>query len=427
MVPNNNDILIKAQNLKVEAMKVIGNPEASAEELVTAEKQLNDAQSLVDRAKKLNELNSKVANMGNIAFDEKIHGVNKQEVKETFGNNFGQFLTSVKAASSGQRQDSRLKYFDSELESKDLASNAGATGGYLVPTEFMPTLMQEVEEASIVRSRAMVIPMTRRTIEVPALKQDGTTTGQPNWFGGMMAFWEAEAAQLQETEPAFRNVSLTAHELTAVTHVSNNLLADSAVSLAALLTGPRGFSGVVSWKEDYAFLQGSGVGEPLGVLNSPATLGVSRATANKISYDDLVEMMVKFMPGSQGVWVASISAKAQLLKMAGPSNGTDYLGTYLWGNAASGVPAQLLGYPIIFTEKMPLLGQRGDIGLFDFSHYYIGDRQATTIDSTDQTRWLRNQTSWKVVHRVDGQPWLNAPFTLVDGTTKISPFVVLNQ
>jgi regulation of enolase protein 1 (concanavalin A-like superfamily) len=31
------------------------------------------------------------------------------------------------------------------------------------------------------------------------------------------------------------------------------------------------------------------------------------------------------------------------------------------------------------------------------------------------------------VHRVDGQPWLNAPLTYQDGTTQVSPFVTLTD
>jgi hypothetical protein len=31
-----------------------------------------------------------------------------------------------------------------------------------------------------------------------------------------------------------------------------------------------------------------------------------------------------------------------------------------------------------------------------------------------------------VVERVDGQSWMDKPVTLQDGTTQVSPFVVLN-
>lgn len=427
------DLLNDAAKLKADAMALITKEGASGEDLDNAEKMLKDAESLAAKSVKLNDLRNRanaikgVEGSADPISDPRIHGEGPAEGKSWTkdGGQFGNYLVAIKNAEKG-RVDSRLKFFESELEAKDLAEGVGSSGGYLVPTEFRPMLMQQVEENAIVRPRSMVIPMTRRTLDVPALKQDGVTAGQPHWFGGMLAFWESEAATIEETEPAFRNITLTAHELTAVTHVSNNLLADSAISLSALLTGARGFPGVIAWKEDYAFLNGSGSGEPLGVLNAPATISVDRtgASSGVVVWDDLANMMTSFMPSGKGVWVANLTVKANLLKMAGPA-GTDYKGTYLWGSAKDGVPDSLLGYPIIFTEKLPVLGTRGDIMLADFGHYYVGDRMATTIESSDQARWLKNQTSWKVTHRVDGQPWLNAPFTLADGSTKISPFVVL--
>lgn len=417
-----DSLLQQAATLKLQALELINQP-GGAENIEKAEKMLQDAEVLATKSGKMTELKQRA---------DAIGAVNSAAMHElpklgAFDGKFGNFLMAVKAASKG-RTDPRLSYFDGEpgAEAKDLAEGTGSTGGYLVPTEFRAELMAAVAENSIVRPRSMIIPMARRTIEVPAMKQDGTTAGVPHWFGGMLAFWEAEANTMAETETAFRNITLTAHELTAVTHASNNLLADSAISLAAILTGPRGFPGVVAWKEDYAFLNGSGAGEPLGILNSPAMISIDRAgsSSGTIVYDDLANMMGAFMPSGKGAWVASISVKAALLKLAGPT-ATNYAGSYIWGSPKDGVPDSLFGFPIIFTEKLPALGTSGDIILADFSHYYIGDRQATTIDSTDQARWLRNQTSWKVTHRVDGQPWLNLPFTLADGSTKISPFVKL--
>ena len=40
--------------------------------------------------------------------------------------------------------------------------------------------------------------------------------------------------------------------------------------------------------------------------------------------------------------------------------------------------------------------------------------------------WYKNQMTWRVVERVDGQPWLEKAVTLQDGTSTVSPFVVLN-
>lgn len=413
-----DELIVKAQQLKAEALNLINAP-GGAENIERAEAMLKDAEALAAKSNQLTELRKRAD--GIAAPETRV----PQSPSQKRWEGWGEYLLAVKGFGRGLL-DPRLEVFEDEKigssDRKDLTSASGTAGGVLIPTEMRAQMMAQAEEASIVRSRAMVIPMSRRSIEVPALKQDGTTAGQPHWFGGMLAYWEAEAASMAETEPAFRTINLTAHELTAVTHASNNLLADSAVSLAALLTGPRGFPGVIAWKEDFAFLQGSGAGEPLGVLNAPATISTTRTTSNRIKYDDLALMMSKFLPSAKGVWVASLSLRSELLLMAGPA-ATNFAGTYLWGDTAKGIPDRLFGYPIIFTEKLPALGSTGDIMLCDFSHYYIGDRMATTLDTSTEARWLRNQTSWKVNHRVDGQPWLNLPFTLQDGSTTVSPFV----
>jgi hypothetical protein len=39
---------------------------------------------------------------------------------------------------------------------------------------------------------------------------------------------------------------------------------------------------------------------------------------------------------------------------------------------------------------------------------------------------IKNQMTWRVVERVDGQPWVERPITLQDGSTQVSPFVALN-
>ena len=91
------------------------------------------------------------------------------------------------------------------------------------------------------------------------------------------------------------------------------------------------------------------------------------------------------------------------------------------------MPNTLLGYPIIFSDKVPAISttSNGDIGLYNFRYYVIGDRQRTTIESTQFEAWLTDRTTIRVVHRVGGRPWLSAPLTLRDGSFQQSPFVIL--
>lgn len=340
--------------------------------------------------------------------------------------NMGDFLTSVNKWYTDL--DQRLvKFRDNDekaAETRDMSGQTGGSGGFLIPTEFQATLMSVVGDRSIVRPRATVIPMTRRQIQIPILDQTGATAGLPHWFGGLRAYWTEEAGEKQASDAKFRQMVLTAWKLIMFTRASDELLDDSAVSLSAFLAGQMGFAGAIAWTEDYSFINGNGVGQPLGYLNAAAlgTIGVARAGAGTITYPDLTKMIKAFLPTGRGVWIISQSAMAQLLEMSGPAGNP----SYIWGSAVLGAPNTLLGYPVIWTEKAPILGSRGDISLVDLSYYLIGDRQATTVESTKFEKWEYDLTSWRAVHRVDGKPWLSAPLTYQDGTTQVSPFVALN-
>jgi HK97 family phage major capsid protein len=126
--------------------------------------------------------------------------------------------------------------------------------------------------------------------------------------------------------------------------------------------------------------------------------------------------------GGRGVWHITQNAMASIIQMAGPSGNA----SYIWQpSARDGVPDRILGLPVLWTEKLPTAGQAGDILLANWPYYYVGDRQRTTIESTNIELFRYDKTSWRCVHRVDGQPALSAPLTLADGVSQISPFVIL--
>lgn len=354
----------------------------------------------------------------------------KRQIDESPVSKFdtlGEFLVAVSKAGKSSSFDKRLTYVNDDEVSgvKDLNESVGADGGFLVPIEQRNTLMSVMTQNNIVRSRATVIPMSRREINIPVLDQTDTTAGVPHLFGGINVFWQAEASEKSQSEPNFKQIKLVANKMVGYTRASDELLADSAISLEAFLTGKMGFSGAMAWKEDYAFFNGNGVGQPLGILNSGVTTTVARQEQADVTYEDLVNMEAAFYsPNDSGVWIASQSLKAKLMTMRNPGANP----AYLWGDAVNGMPGQLLGRPIIFTlDQLPRTTTTsiGDLMLADFSYYLIGDRQNTTIESTKYDRWRYDQTSWRAVHRVDGQPWLSAPITSVDGVTTVSPFVVL--
>jgi hypothetical protein len=66
---------------------------------------------------------------------------------------------------------------------------------------------------------------------------------------------------------------------------SNVLLQDSAFGLEKFLMTL--FARAIAWFEDFAFLQGKGVGKPQGILGASATISVNRQGANLVQFLDV--------------------------------------------------------------------------------------------------------------------------------------------
>ena len=434
---NVKDILGLSHARFDEARAILSKVDATAEEVVQVDGLMAEGKALQLKAAQLTEITSatKELSAAKELGELKAQGqaeldAETKEIKDGGEfKTFGEMLHAIKVWAVVGSKDPRLNWYSDAQgkvvkDVKDIVENVGASGGFLVPTEFIAQLYAIMAEEGFVRSRATKIPMRRRQIEVPVLDQTGTTAGVPHWFGGMTFYWAEEAAEKTETDPSFRKISLVAHKLIGYTRASDELVEDAAISLDALLSGPLGMAGGATWHEEYAFINGTGAGQPLGVINAGATITVNRAAGGPaIAYADLVNMYEALYPGhsiNTTLWSFNQSCMSNLMTVQ------DAVGHYVWQpNAREGLPQTIFGVPVQFTEKQPRIGGVGDAVLADWRYYLIGDRQAVTVESTQFDRWRYDETSWRMVHRVDGQPWLSQPLTLQDGTTQVSPFVIL--
>jgi HK97 family phage major capsid protein len=306
-----------------------------------------------------------------------------------------------------------------------LGEASGVTGGYTVPPDFYQQLLAIVAENTFVRPRAWVQPMGSATLQFPYL--DITTVqsaGVSPFFGGVQMYWTEEAQTRTETEPQFKMMELKAHELSGYSVSSNVLLADAAFGLEKFLFTL--FGQAIAWFEEYAFLQGNGVGKPQGVLTAGATIAFTRAGGSAIAFSDVANMWANLLPASwnKAVWAFSPTCVPQLLQLKDGANRAIFISI---DQGVTKAPNwSLMGRPAIPTEKLPALGTKGDLILIDPSFYVIGDRMQIEVAASEHVNFLKNQMTWRVVERVDGQPWLDKAITLQDASTKVSPFVVLN-
>lgn len=305
----------------------------------------------------------------------------------------------------------------------DYSSIDPAGGGFLVPEVLRSELLKLALETALVRPRARVIPMDSARVPFPAID---VTSHASSLFGGIVGSWTEQGASLAESEAKFGQIVLEAKKLAAYCEVPNELLQDSIISFAAFVD--QIYPEAISWFEDDAFLTGTGTGEPQGVLNSPALIGVDKESgqaAATIVWENIVKMYSRMLPASLGraVWVANINTFPELATMA-LSVGTG--GSAIWLNSgASGPPMTILGRPIVFTEKLPTLGTVGDIMFCDFGYYLVGDRQQMRAESSPHVKFQNDMTAYRVTERVDGRGWLQSALTPKAGST-LSPFVSLD-
>ncbi len=308
------------------------------------------------------------------------------------------------------------------LTQRSLYTGVPSSGGFLVPQELAQRILDLAPlEDEVVFPRATVIAMKSETLELPAFELGDHSS---SLFGGFTATYSPEEGTLSQSTPKFMANSLTARKLYGFLKFSNELLSNLGDDGRQIIdVCAKG----LAWYRDNDYLTGSGAGKPLGVLNAPCTVEVAaevgQASAT-IVYANLLKMLARLHTASFGraVWVAHPSTIPMLATLT-VDVGTG--GSHIPVMRESDGKFQILTRPVIFTEKLPALGTKGDILLADFSQYVIGLKEEIRIDLSGHFYFDTDHTACRMIFRHDGQPLWHEPLTLKDGSTTVSPFVVL--
>ena len=350
---------------------------------------------------------------------------NKDAVGAPFDSYFrtsGEFMRAV----------TKWQFRDAEtIERMDNLSNALSSvrpsdGGFVIPEILRGELLRVTLERAIVRSRARVVPMDSLTVPFPVIK---STSNVSSVYGGFIGYWTEEGATLTESSPKFSRVVLKAGKLVLYTEIPNELIRDSIPAFNAFIMDA--LPEALAFFEDVACFTGGGVGEPLGFLNSPSMVSVTRSTTvagNNVEWVDIANMYARLLPQSisRAVWVVSPDVLPSLLTMqvASGSNAV-WLGGGAFPTPSLAPPMSMLGLPILVTEKARTVGSAGDISLVDFGYYLFGDRQAMSARQSEDFKFNTDETALRVIERIDGRPWLQSAITPQNGGNSLSAFVQL--
>jgi len=442
-----------AHNKALEAQALLEAEEPTTEDVEKADALIADADKLRGRAEKIEKALTFEVTVSDTA--PPIVVVEDEADRALEGNpykTFGAFLLDVKDAAMGTT-DKRLL----PLRSRDSAEpgynlggamgsefvggltksafrkqtglheGLGATGGFLVDTDRDNSIMQRVYSVGELLQRVDMTGLSSGAngMTFNAINEASRADGFRR--GGIRAYWTAEGGTKVASQPAFRQLELRLHKCVGLVYSTDELLQDANALESWILNNlPEELRFVV---ED-AIFNGTGAGQPMGIMPSGALIAeaiVPGQAAATIVGQNIMDMWSRLYAPSRrnAVWFIDQSCEPELYNMA-MGVGTGGVALYQPPGGLSQTPyATLMGRPVVATEYQALLGTQGDIALFDMSEYQMIEKGGIQQASSIHVAFLQDETIFRFVYRVDGQPKWNVPLTPNSGGPTQSPFVVL--
>jgi len=353
-------------------------------------------------------------------------GNGEQRSRSKWGS-FGEFLSAVAAAEiRGRQPDPRLIQVRA---ASGMNESIGEQGGFLVEKLQIEGLLQRgfAQAAFASRCRRLPVGPGKNGISMLRLKDASRATGA-RW-GGIQTYWVGESEAKTASRPEFDTLEMKLKKIAALCYVTDDLLED-AVGLEGLINElfPQEFAFAI----DDALLYGTGVGQPQGVQSSPCLIVVPKQdaqVAKTIIFDNILNMLAVFFEsgGADPAWFINKNCIPQLAKMS-LTIGLGGVPVWMPANGAAGQRySTLFGYPVIPVEHANTLGTQGDIMLADWKQYLIIEKGDVKKDVSIHVRFLQDETAFRFIKRIDGQPIWDQPVTPYKGAAgeKHSPFVQL--
>lgn len=330
-----------------------------------------------------------------------------------------EFFNAVKIAGQyAGREDRRLR--SRWVDATGMSEGVPADGGYLLPKPVADGLIERMYDTQSILGRISKDPVTGNSMDYNGI--DETTHADGTMYGGIVGYWVAEGSTITASKPKFRQVELKLKDVAALCYATNDQLSDTP-NLASWLG--RNVPQVLRFKVEDAIVEGDGAGKPLGILNSPCLVKVTRADASTVALADVNKMWSRrWLGASDYVWLINQDVNPQLEGMTAAT-----APVYLPPGGMSATPYGMLkGKPVLEVEYCQTMGTEGDIMLASLSQYQAIDKstgieQAVSI----HVAFVTNESAFRFVYRIHGAPLWHSALTPLHGSNTVSPFVVLTS
>lgn len=295
----------------------------------------------------------------------------------------------------------------------------GVDGGFDVPEVWYRGVIDQAMQGSEFAQRCRVFPADSNNLTIPMLDTASRNTG----VAGLLANWAAENSEQTAQVLKWRAVAMKLRKTFILSEASSELVEDG-ISYEAQLTS--GMSIATAQTLDAGILYGTGVGQPLGILNSPGAIMIAAdtsQTADTVSWTNLVRMYSRLAPGCQkrATWFCSPQVLPSLMAVKVPGTDAPALLSGGYNDAGAGAPAMsIFGRPLVVTEVCPSVGEIGDIVFADMSQYGLLMKRTARMENSNAPGFSRDVVSFRMIARVDGLPLWDSPITPHNGGTTLT-------
>jgi HK97 family phage major capsid protein len=262
-----------------------------------------------------------------------------------------------------------------------LSEGVDADGGYLVPEEYDRRLIDVLNEENIMRKLGQKITTSgEHRINIAATKP--------------AAAWIEEGGALRFSDATFDQILLDAHKLHVAIKVTEELLYDNAFNLENYILTE--FGKALANAEEDAFLNGTGVGQPLGLFAATGGGHVAETLTSALKPDDLFGLVYALRRPyrKSASFIMNDKTVAQIRKFK------DNNGAYIWQPSyQAGEPDRILGYAAHTSPYVP----EDAIAFGDYSYYNIGDRGTRSFKQLNELFAGNGMIGFVAKERVDGK------------------------
>lgn len=295
-----------------------------------------------------------------------------------------------------------------------MVEGVSSSGGFAVPDPLAAKWLDDSLPDEIIRPLATVWPMTSATRKVPGW--DGPDQSGGEYFGGFEMQMLAETGTGTKQTGKLRLIQLTAWKGAIFVDISNELKEDGQGFESQLEMAIKKSMGLGM---DYHFIQGTGAGQAIGILNADSLISVTKESgqnADTIVMENIVKMFARMYPAgrSKAVWLANETCIPELMTLSfDVGTGGSHYNVFSERDGKF----RLLGRPIYFTPFMPPVGDANDISFVDLSQYAIGIRRDMRLEKSNIPGWTQDLMSYRVLVRFDGMPTWETYITPRNGDT----------